>query len=185
MFSACSHAWISQLINSTLPFTTFMTLQLSEDVKEKTKKAIESWWPSLELLNEILFSWKLNDTYRSYITRKSLEHQVVAGMVTRVRTVNSHNNSTIKIPVANRLRYPLAFNVGRTWRKPCVLSLCLAMSKTWIYKQSIFLQPWEASYSIEHLISETLKKTNLWSSAACIVFSASIPVSMMISWGRS
>lgn len=105
--SARSHAWISQLINSAFPFTTFMTLQPSEDVREKTKKAIESWWPSLELLIEILFSWKLNDTYRSYISRKSLEHQVVAGMVTRVRTVNSHNNSTIKIPVANRLRYPL------------------------------------------------------------------------------
>ncbi|CAK7327459.1 unnamed protein product [Dovyalis caffra] len=40
-------------------------------------------------------------------TKFSLEHQVVAGPVTRVRTVNSHNNSTIKIPVANRLRYPL------------------------------------------------------------------------------
>ena len=46
--------------------------------------------------------------------------------------------------------------------KPSVLPLCLAVSKTWIYKQPILFRQWEAIYCIQHFIPEpwSIKQIN-------------------------
>lgn len=104
------------------------------------------WW--------ICWCWRM-------ILVVSPEHKVMASAIARVWAVCVLGIPPLEEPVPDSVSDFLVTKTWRVVRVPSILSLALAMSKTWVDEQTIL--PWcrETPHGIKHLVPEPLQKLEL------------------------